>query len=166
MKMKSRLMAIAVVCVGISTPMVARASGNDLTGVWQTQVSMPGVDREIKAISICGKDGSFLTVGDRQGPAVPGAVGGTRLSDGVGTWVRRGARDFLLTFYAVMCNKGGEVVGYQKVQGSIRLSESGDKLEASGPSQFLDTKGTVFATIPVGVTGTRLESTSRLTAIR
>jgi hypothetical protein len=166
MRMKSRLTAIAVVCVGISTTLGARASGKDLIGEWQVLESVSGMQRQIRAISTFGQDGSFLTAGDQQGPPVPGAAGPTRIGPGFGTWKRTGAREFQLTFYAVLCNKQGIVKGYQKVRGTIELRESGDELEASGESQFSDTNGKVFATVPVEVKGMRLESPSRLTAIR
>lgn len=156
MKMKCKLMVMAIVCAAIPTALLAQPLKYDLRGEWAVDTSVVGVGHHIKSISICRQNGEFVTVSHQGFPS----IGGDRLIIGNGRWVRTGAKTFDLEFHAMIGNNV-----YQRVRGSITLSESGNKLQASGRSDFVDGYGTVLYSFPVTAEGDRLE-TSRLTAVR
>ncbi len=61
----------------------------------------------------------------------------TEVDPGYGRWAATGDREFRLTFYAVM-RKPGAVAGFERVQDSLVLSESGDEYTGHAQVDFLD----------------------------
>jgi hypothetical protein len=113
-----------------------------------------------------GADGSFTTGGSYKilssVPAVEDIA--TELGAGYGQWgTTDNAGEFRLTFYSVMW-EAGLVSGYQRVQDTLVLSESGDEYTGHAQVDFLDASGKVVFSTSSDVKGTKLETPAILTA--
>jgi hypothetical protein len=75
-----------------------------------------------------GADGSFTTGGSYHAlPSVPTVQDvANELGPGYGQWAATNDKEFRLTFYSVMW-KAGLMTGYQRVQETLVMSESGDE---------------------------------------
>ena len=84
-----------------------------------------------------GEDGSFITAGGYKAlPPIPAVQDvANELGPGYGGWVATGEGQFRLTFYSVMW-KAGLVNGYQRVQDTLDLSESGDEYTRTRPGRL------------------------------
>ena len=112
------------------------------------------------SLAMFGGDGSFTTgVGYKAVRAVPALQGiATELGPGYGRWVATdNAGEFRLTFYSVMW-KSGVVNGYQRVQATLVLSESGDEYTGHARMDFLDANWNVVFNVTSDAQGTRLET--------
>jgi hypothetical protein len=101
-------------------------------------------------------------VSQREIPPVPPFQGfADELGPGYGRWLQTGEREFKLTFYAVL-RKEGVVNGYQRIQSTMALSESGDQFTVhEGRVDFLDVNWKVVFSTTDEVTGTRLKTPDR-----
>jgi hypothetical protein len=162
MKRKSRLFALAVVCVGIpAATLVAQPPANRLAGTWQLTVSGQHMPGPLSAISICNRDGSITEIGYQRFPGVLGIGAGTHPDVGYGNYVQTGAREFRLTIQTELPDHRS-----QRVSGIAFLSESGDQVTGSAETQILSQNGTVLYSTHVDVVGKRVPRLSRLTAMR
>jgi len=156
--MKNRLVPVVALCAAISVvALVAQsAEKNPLVGVWEVKVSAGGVPPPpLRSIAIFGEDGSFITTGNTK-------ISVQDLADergpGYGRWAQTGDKEFKLTFYAVLL-RAGEVKGYQRVNGTMVLSGSGNEFTSSQCRvDFLDPNWKLIDSDNDEIKGTRLET--------
>ena len=161
--MNNRLIGLAVACVVFPAMLIAQPVENrDLTGVWVLKVRPHDAPRTLLVLGIFSEDGSYTCSSDQKLPPVPAIQAvGTEMGPCQGRWTRTGAREFRLTFYAVIW-KEGVVNGFHRLQSTITLSENGNEFTAHGHADFLDSNWNgVFSTTTEGK-GTRLETPARL----
>jgi len=139
--MKKRFIGLAAVYMLIPAMLLAQPAGKKrLVGVWEVKVSPVGRSQSpLLSLAMFGGDGSFTTgVGYKALPAISALQEvATELGPGYGRWAATGDREFRLTFYAVM-RKAGEGAGFQRVQDTLVLSESGDEYTGHAQVDFLD----------------------------
>ena len=111
------------------------------------------------SLAMFGRDGSFTTgVGYKGLPPIPVVQDvATELGLGYGRWATTGDGEFRLTFYAVM-RRAGFVNGFQRVQDTLALSESGNECTGHALVDFLDADWNVVFSTTRDVKGTRLET--------
>ena len=111
------------------------------------------------SLAMFGRDGSFTTgVGYKGLPPIPVVQDvATELGLGYGRWATTGDGEFRLTFYAVM-RRAGFVNGFQRVQDTLALSESGNEYTGHALVDFLDADWNVVFSTTRDVKGTRLET--------
>jgi len=159
--MKNRLLGLAAACVLIPAMLVAQAAETKtIVGVWEVKTVPAGQSQApLLSLAMYGSDGSFNTAGGYQALPPVAAVQevGTELGPGYGRWAAKGDRGIQLTFYSTMW-KAGLANGFQRVQDTLFLSESGDEYTGHAQVDFLDENwNVVFSTIS-DVKGTRLET--------
>ena len=117
------------------------------------------------SLAMYGADGSFTTGGRYKALPPISAVQdvANELGPGYGWWAAASDREFRLTFYSVMW-KAGLVSGYQRVQDTLVLSESGDEYTGHAQADFLDASGKVVFSTSSEVKGTKLETPAMLIA--
>ena len=93
---------------------------------------------------------SFLGIGPQTSPIVS-----------YGSWKKRGHNEFQVTLEAELPGNRS-----QRVNGSASLSPDARELEGSAEAEILSKNGTVLFRGHVNVTGVRVQSPSRLTAMR
>jgi hypothetical protein len=159
--MKNRFIGLAAVYMLIPAMLLAQPAGKkQLVGVWAVKVSPVGQSQSpLLSLAMFGGDGSFTTgVGYKTLPPIPVVQDvATELGPGYGRWAATGDREFRLTFYAVM-RKAGEAAGFQRVQDTLVLSESGDEYTGHAQVDFLDADWNVVFSITSEEKGTRLET--------
>jgi hypothetical protein len=158
--MKIRFIRLAAVCILSPTLLLAQPAGKKtIVGVWEVKMAPVGQSQApLLSLAMYGRDGSFNAAGDYQARPPVAAVQevGTELSPGYGRWAATGDRGIQLTFYSTMW-KAGLANGFQRVQDTLFLSESGDEYTGHAQVDFLDENwNVVFSTIS-DVKGTRLE---------
>jgi hypothetical protein len=161
--MNNRLIGLAVACVVFPAMLIAQPVENrDLTGVWVLKVRPHDAPRTLLVLGIFSEDGSYTCSSDQKLPPVPAIQAvGTEMGPCQGRWARTGAREFRLTFYAVIW-KEGVVNGFHRLQSTITLSENGDEFTAHGEADFLDSNWNVVFSTTTDGKGTRLKTPSRL----
>ena len=104
-------------------------------------------------------DGSFNTTGGYKAlPSIPAVEDvATEIGLGYGQWAATGDRKFRLTYYCVLW-KAGLVNGFQRVQDTFVLAESGDEYTGRAQVDFLDANWNVVFSTTSDVNGTRLET--------
>jgi len=157
MKVKSRLIGLAVVCLGIPAAVVAQSKDEGLEGTWLLKMSVHNMPA-ISAVSICNRDGSLEHFDYQPVPRIFGNGAGSQLYVGSGSWVRMGNGQFEIKFKSAVPNKGSE-----QVEGIATLSASHNEVTGTAKVEFLNRDGTVVYAEPVTVIGHRAP-TSRLTA--
>jgi hypothetical protein len=165
--MKNRFIALAAVCLLAPGILLAQAAAKKtFVGVWEVKTAAAGQSQSLfLSLAMCGSDGSFTTCGGYKAlPPVPAVQEvGTEASPGYGRWVAAGDRKFRLTFYAIMWQEGlGN--GFQRVQETLALSESGDEYTGHAQMDFLDANWNVVFSTSSDVKGTRLETPAMLMA--
>jgi hypothetical protein len=165
--MKNRLIGLAAVCVVIPSMLVAQPSEKkQLVGVWKVEASPVGQRQPpVLSLAMFGEDGSLITAGGTN--AMPSILAvrdvATEIGPGYGGWAAVGKREFRLTFYSVMW-KEGLVNGFQRVQGTLVLSESSDEYIGHAQVDFLDANWNVVYSTTSDMKGTRLETPATLHA--
>ena len=159
--MKKRFIGLAAVYMLFPAMLLAQPAGKkQLVGVWAVKVSPVGQSQSpLLSLAMFGGDGSFNTgVGYKTLPPIPVVQDvATELGPGYGRWAATGDREFRLTFYAVM-RKAGEAAGFQRVQDTLVLSESGDEYTGHAQVDFLDADWNVVFSTTSEEKGTRLET--------
>jgi hypothetical protein len=148
--MRKRFVGFAAVCVLAPAMLFGQPAGKkQLVGVWAVKESPYEQSQSpLLSLAMFGGDGSFTTgVGYKAFPAISALQDVvTELGPGHGRWAATGDREFRLTFYAVM-RKAGEGAGFQRVQETLVLSESGDEYTGHAQVDFLDADwNVVFST--------------------
>ena len=136
------------------------AEKKQLVGVWEVKVSPVGQSQSpLLSLAMYGADGSFTTVGGYMGfPSIPAVQEvANELGPGYGRWIATSDREFRLTFYSVMW-KADLVKGYQRVQDTLVLSESGNEYTGHAQLDFLDANGNVVFSTTSDVKGSRLDT--------
>src|SRR5215471_4015733 len=127
--MKKRFIGFAAAYMLIPAVLLAQSAGKkQLVGVWEVkESSVEQSQSPLLSLAMFGGDGSFSTgVGYKGLPPIPVVQDvATEVGPGYGRWAATGDREFRLTFYAVM-RKAGEGAGFQRVQETLVLSDSGD----------------------------------------
>ena len=170
--MKNRFIGLAAVYMLIPAVLLAQPAGKkQLVGVWAVKEA-PVEQSPLLSLAMFGGDGSFTTgVGYKALPAISALQDvasdpkkhknpdhrPTELGPGYGRWAATGDREFRLTFYAVM-RKAGEGAGFQRVQDTLVLSESGDEYTGRAQVDFLDADWNVVFSTTSEEKGTRLET--------
>ena len=104
-------------------------------------------------------DGSFNTTGGYKAlPSIPAVQDvATKIGLGYGQWAATGDREFRLTYYCVLW-KAGLVTGFQRVQDTLVLTESGNEYTGQAQVDFLDASWNVVFSTTSHVKGARLET--------
>jgi hypothetical protein len=166
---KSIFIGLLAVFMLIPAMLFAESTGKKpLVGVWEVQVS-PVEQSQLPMLSLAmfSGDGSFTTgVGYKALPVVPALQDiATELGPGYGRWAATdNAGEFRLTFYSVMW-KAGRVNGYQRVQDTFVLSESGDEYLGPARTDFLDRNWNVVFSTTNEVKARRLETPNTATLV-
>jgi len=159
--MRKRFVGFAAVCVLAPAMLFGQPAGKkQLVGVWAVKESPYEQSQSpLLSLAMFGGDGSFTTgVGYKAFPAISALQDVvTELGPGHGRWAATGDREFRLTFYAVM-RKAGEGAGFQRVQETLVLSESGDEYTGHAQVDFLDADWNVVFSTTSEEKGARLES--------
>ena len=134
------------------------AAKESLFGVWEVSV-LPLGQSPLLSLAVFGGDGSFTTVGGYKAlPPVPAVDEvASEFGPGCGRWAATGNREFRLTFYSVLW-KTGLVNGFQRVQDTFTLSESGNEYAGHAQMDFLDANWNVVFSTSSELKGTRLET--------
>ena len=159
--MKKRFIGLAAVYMFIPAMLLAQPAGKkQLVGVWEVkEAPVEQSQSPLLSLAMFGGDGSFTTgVGYKALPPISVVQNvSTEVGPGYGRWAATGDREFRLTFYAVM-RKGGEGAGFQRVQDTLVLSESGDEYTGHAQVDFLDADWNVVFSTTSEEKGTRLET--------
>ena len=159
--MKKRFIGLAAVYILIPAVLLAQPAGKkQLVGVWEVkEAPVEQSQSPLLSLAMFGGDGSFTTgVGYKALPAIPVVQDiATELDPGYGRWAATGDREFFLTFYAMM-RKAGAGTGFQRVQDTLVLSESGDEYTGHAQVDFLDADWNVVFSTTSEVKGTRLKT--------
>src|SRR5260370_1058453 len=157
--MKNRFIGLAAVYMLIPAMLLAQPAGKQqLVGVWAVKVSPVGQSQSpLLSLALYGGDGSFTTAGGYKAlPPIPVVQEvATELGLGYGRWAATGDREFRLTYYCVLW-KAGLVNGFQRVQDTLVLAESGDEYTGRAQVDFLDANWNVVFSTTSDVKGTRL----------
>jgi hypothetical protein len=164
---KGRFIGWFVVCLVIPTMLLAQPAGKKtIVGVWEVKMAPAGQSQSpFLSLAMYGSDGSFTTCGGYKALAPIPAVQevGTEVSPGYGRWAATGDRELRLTFYAIIW-KEGLANGYQRVQETLAMSESGDEYTGHAQVDFLDANWNVVFSTTSEIKGTRLETPATLMA--
>src|SRR5260370_27004646 len=159
--MKKRFIGLAAVYMLIPAVLLAQPAGKkQLVGVWEVkEAPVEQSQSPLLSLAMFGGDGSFTTgVGYKALPPIPVVQNvSTEVGPGYGRWAATGDREFRLTFYAVM-RKPGAVAGFERVQDSLVLSESGDEYTGHAQVDFLDADWNVVFSTTREEKGARLET--------
>jgi hypothetical protein len=159
--MDNRFIGFAVVCVTIPAMLVAQPNvKKQLVGVWKVEVAELGQPKSsVLSLAMFGEDGSFTTsIGYRSLPPIAAVQDiATEIGPGYGGWAAVGEGEFRLTFYSVMW-KAGLVNGFQRVQDTLILSESGDEYTGHAQVDFLDANWNVLFSTTSDAKGKRLKT--------
>jgi hypothetical protein len=159
--MKNRFSSFAAVYMLIPAMLLAQPTGKkQLVGVWAVkETPVEQSQSPLLSLAMFGGDSSFSAgVGSKALPPIPVVQDvATELGPGYGRWAATGDREFRLTFYAVM-RKAGLVNGFQRVQNTLAVSESGDEYSGHAQVDFLDADWNVVFSTTRDVKGTRLET--------
>ena len=159
--MKERFIGVVAVYMLVPAMLLAQPAGTkQLMGVWAVkEAPVEQSQPPLLSLAMFGGDGSFTTgVGYKALPAISALHDVvTELGPGYGRWAATGDREFRLTFYAVM-RKAGVGAGFQRVQETLVLSESGDEYTGHAQVDFLDADWNVLFSTTSEVRGTRLET--------
>ena len=159
--MKKRFVSFAAVYMLIPAMLLAQPAGKKpLVGVWAVKEAPVGQSQSpLSSLAMFDGDGRFTAAsGYKALPPIPAVQDlANEVDQAFGRWASTGAREFRLTSYAVM-RKSGRVNGFQRVQDTLVLSESGNEYTGHASVDFLDADwNVVFSTIR-DVKGTRLET--------
>jgi len=132
-----------------SVPVGEPAGKKPLVGVWEVKVSPIGQSQSpLLSLAMYAGDGSFNTTGGYKAlPSIPAVQDvATEIGLGYGQWAATGDREFRLTYYCVLW-KAGLVNGFQRVQDTLIMTESGDEYTGRAQVDFLDANwNVVFST--------------------
>lgn len=166
--MKNRFISVAAMCIFIPIGIIAQpAEKKQLVGVWEVKVSPVGQsDLPLLSLAMFSRDGSFTTsVGYRALPSIRAVQDiASELGSGYGHWVVMANCEFRLTFYSVLW-KAGLVDGYQRVQDTLVLSETGDEFTGHAQVDFLDASWNIVFSTTSDVKGTRLQTPTSATLV-
>jgi hypothetical protein len=141
-------------------PVGEPAGKKPLVGVWEVKVSSIGQSQStLLSLAMYSGDGSFNTTGGYKAlPSIPAVQDvATEIGPGYGQWAATGDREFRLTYYCVMW-RAGLVNGFQRVQDTLVLAESGDEYTGRAQVDFLDANWNVVFSTTSGVNGAILET--------
>jgi hypothetical protein len=145
----------------VSPRLVEEPAGEKpLVGVWEVKVSPIGqAQSPLLSLAMYAGDGSFNTTGGYKAlPSIPAVQEvATEIGLGYGRWAATGDREFRLTYYSVLW-KAGLVNGFQRVQDTLVLRESGDEYTGRAQVDFLDANWNVVFSTTNDVNGTRLKT--------
>jgi len=159
MRMKSRLVGLAVMCLGIPAAVVAQSRDEGFQGTYVLAISGPNMPT-ISAVSQINRDGSLEEFDYEPVPSKFGNGGKTQLLVGHGSWSLSDKGHLMIEYKTELPNKGS-----QHVKGSATFSASRNELTGSATVKLLNQEGAVVYANDVTVTGQRA-SASRLTAKR
>jgi len=165
--MKTRFLNLAALCMLIPAMLLAQpAQKKTIVGVWEVRIALAGQSESpFLSLAMYGSDGSFTTgVGYKALPPIPVVQEvANELGPGYGRWAATGAKEIQLTFYSTTW-KAGLANGFQRVQDTLVLSESGDEYTGHAQVDFLDENWNVVFSNTTEVKGTRLETPAVLIA--
>jgi hypothetical protein len=165
--MKKRFIGLAAVYMLVPVILLAQPAGKkQLVGVWAVKEAPVGLSQSpLLSLAMYGSDGSFTTAGGYQVlPPIPAVQEvADELGPGYGRWAATDDRAVRLTFYSILWKEGlGN--GYQRVQDTLVLSESGDEYTGHAQVDFLDANWNVVFSTTSDIKGTRLETPAMLIA--
>src|SRR5580704_17631697 len=147
-----------------SMPVGEPTGKKPLVGVWEVKVSPIGQSQSpLLSLAMYAGHGSFsATVGYKALPSTPAVQDvATEIGLGYGQWAATSEREFRLTYYCVLW-KAGLVNGFQRVQDTLVMAESGDEYTGRAQVDFLDANWNVVFSTTSDVKGTRLETPAAL----
>src|SRR5260370_626872 len=159
--MKKRFIGLAAVYMLIPAMLLAQPAGKkQLVGMWAVKVSpVEQSQSPLLSLAMYTGDGSFNTTGGYKAlPSIPAVQDvATEIGLGCGQWAATGDREFRLTYYCLLW-KAGLVNGFQRVQDTLVLAESGDEYTGRAQVDFLDANWNVVFSTTSDVKGARLET--------
>ena len=147
-----------------SMPVGEPTGKKPLVGVWEVKVSPIGQSQSpLLSLAMYAGDGSFnATVGYKALPSTPAVQDvATEIGLGYGQWAATSEREFRLMYYCVLW-KAGLVNGFQRVQDTLVLAESGDEYTGRAQVDFLDANWNVVFSTTSDVKGTNSKHLFRL----
>jgi hypothetical protein len=150
-----------------ATVLAELPANKQLLGLWEENASPVGQsDSRFLSLAMFGRDGCFTTAGGYK--ALPPVLAvedvATELGPGYGQWAATdNAGEFRLAYYSVLW-KAGLVNGFQRVQCTLALSESGGEYTGHAQVDFLNTNWKIVFSTTREVKGTRLEIPAGLVA--
>jgi hypothetical protein len=155
-KITRRVIALAVVYVGISITLLAQSPHKkSLAGTWDLKVQVEHMPGTISAVSICTPSGGLTHI----------QAAGNHFDYGGGRWVPIGQSEFRLTFVTQTNDKAGVRTGSQHVDGTAILGLD-DVVTGTAVVQSLNPEGKVVYGGTAKVEGHRVRTSSPLTAMR
>jgi hypothetical protein len=156
-KITRRVIALAVMYVGISTTLLAQPPHKkSLTGIWDLKVKVEHMPGTISALSICNLHGDLTYV----------QAAGNHFDYGCGRWAQTGPNEFRLTFVTQTNDKAGVRTGSQQVEGTAIISGPNDVIMGTAVVQSLNSEGKLVYSGTAKVEGNRVRTPSHLTAMR
>src|SRR5260370_27776756 len=159
--MKKRFIGLAAVYMLIPAMLLAQPAGKkQLVGMWAVKVSpVEQSQSPLLSLAMYTGDGSFNTTGGYKAlPSIPAVQDvATEMGLGCGQWAATGDKEFRLTYYCLLW-KAGLVNGFQRVQDTLVMTESGDEYTGRAQMDFLDANWNVVFSSTSDVKGVRLET--------
>jgi len=149
----------------LTTPVLSLPAGESpgtrpLVGVWEVrELPIGQLQPPMLSVAMYAGDGSFNATGGYKAlPSVPAVQDlATEIGLGYGQWAATGDKEFRLTCYSILW-KEGLVTGFQRVQDTLVLTESGNEYTGHAQVDFLDASWNVVFSTTSDVKGTRLET--------
>lgn len=137
--LKSIVSLSALVALSLAPLTLAAPSGADLTGVWDSQVTLTDCNGNtlvsFEAYGMFNTGGTFTSTDNTP----PG-----RQSIGFGTWRKTGPRTYAAPFQFFNFNADGTFAGTQKITRTITLAANGASYTSVVNFQSLDPSGNVI----------------------
>jgi hypothetical protein len=128
--MRKRFIGLAAVYMLIPAMLLGQPAGKkELVGVWAAkEAPVEQSQSPLLSLAMFGGEGSFTNGRWIQGASTCSRGSGLGDRDRPRVWPmgRHGGKEFQLTYYSVLW-KEGLVNGFQRVQGTLALTESGDE---------------------------------------
>lgn len=150
LKIRSKSIALALVCAGIPATLVAQP--REFEGAYLLKIEIPGVPFKISAFSMCTPDGRLKEI-DYEPTVNFFGFGGLRSTTGFGHWYKNPNGQFVISYTTQLPN--GQL---RKVDGITTLSASGNEVTGSATVTLVNQDGSVLDSSNVTVTGEKAQS--------
>jgi hypothetical protein len=160
MKMTSRIIALAALCVWMPAALVAQPRPKKLDGLWKLEFQGENMP-DISAVSTCDLDGCIVQISYERFSSFLGLAPQTSPIVSYGYWKEVGHNKFQVTLEAELPGNRS-----QRVIGVASVSPDGAELTGSAEAQISSEDGRVLFRSHANVTGHRVQRPSHLTAMR
>jgi hypothetical protein len=155
--------ALTIALLVATTTLASAQAGNAgatnkkaLVGSWIETVTFPPASGRppLKSLGSFHDDQTFVC--SDQGAVTTGPSSPSVFTSCHGVWTHLGQRDFAYTSFELISDLDGNLVGYLKVRGIYKVSQSGNEYTGISFAQILDTDGNVLFSIDVTNEGRRI----------